>query len=85
VATRERIMREADPIAFLISVTKGEPVKAGVATDEGERKEQAKVYPSLDQMIRAAEVLAKKVMPDMKAVEHDVAPGASVKFVMEVP
>jgi hypothetical protein len=81
-ATRERIEREADPIGFLIAIQNGEPFKVDPA-EKGD--EAAKVFPSLDQRITAATTLAKKVMPDMKAVEHDVAPGAAVKFVMEIP
>jgi hypothetical protein len=69
LATRERILREADPIGFLISISKGKPVKVGPASGDGAGKKEAKGYPSLDQRMQAAVTLAKKIMPDLKAVE----------------
>ena len=65
-ATVDRIMREADPIAFLCSVVRGGRFAAG---PEPNSKAKTWVWPSLDQRLSAATVLARKVLPDQKAVE----------------
>jgi|SRR5579863_7378716 len=68
VATRERIMQEADPIGLLISVVNGESVKTATLDDNG-RTIEAEVLPTLDQRLDAAQFLAKKLLPDLKAIE----------------
>ena len=65
-ATIERIMREADPIGFLCKVVRGDRMTDG--PEPGSRK-RSWWYPSGDQRITAAQTLAKKCLPDMKAVE----------------
>ena len=66
VQTLERINQEADPIGFLILVARGlqfeAAAEAGAATKE-------KMYPTHDQRLDAAKVLARKVLPDTKSVE----------------
>ena len=66
-ATVERIMREADPIGFLAKVTRGDRMEA--APEPGAKK-RSWWYPTGDQRISAAQTLAKKVLPDLKAIEH---------------
>ncbi|MEE9290113.1 MAG: hypothetical protein V3U99_03790 [Alphaproteobacteria bacterium] len=66
VQTLERIEREADPIGFLIRVASGLQFEA--ATEAGATKKE-KMYPTHDQRLDAAKVLARKVLPDTKAVE----------------
>ena len=61
--TRVRIASEADPIGFLISVAKGDQVKARSSSDEAK---VAKLYPTLEQRMHAAGVLARKIAPDAK-------------------
>ena len=65
-ATVERIMREADPLAFLCRVCRGDRM---AAADETGAKKRTWWYPTGDQRITAAQTLARKVMPDQKAVE----------------
>ncbi len=65
-ATVDRIMREADPIAFLCSVVRGGRFTAG---PEPNSEAKTWVWPSLDQRLSAATVLARKVLPDVKSVE----------------
>ncbi len=66
-ATRERIEKEADPIGFLVNVVNGEPIEVADPTD---LSATSTVYPSYEQRQDAAKTLARKVLPDMKAVEH---------------
>ena len=65
-ATIEKIMREADPLLFLCKVARGDRMEAG-----GEPGAAKKTWwiPTGDQRISAARTLARKVLPDMKAVE----------------
>ena len=64
--TRDFVIREGAPLAFLCSVVRG---KRFTAADEPGGKKRIHVFPSLDQRIRAAEVLSRKVLPDLKATE----------------
>ncbi len=64
--TREYIQKQADPITFLCQVCRGLQFEA--ALDSGDAK-KAKMYPTLEQRLHAAQTLARKVLPDMKAVE----------------
>ena len=66
IQTLERINQEADPIGFLIRVARGLQFEA--ATEAG-AAEKVKMYPTHDQRLDAAKVLARKVLPDTKAVE----------------
>ena len=66
VETLERIESEADPIDFLCRVARGLQFEA--ATEVG-APEKVKMYPTLDQRLDAAKILARKVLPDSKAVE----------------
>ena len=74
-ATVERIMREADPLAFLCKVCRGDRMAA--ASEPGAKKRTWWV-PTGDQRIQAAMALARKVMPDVKAVEHTGADGGNL-------
>ena len=66
-ATRERIEKEADPIGFLVDVVNGEPIEVA---DQKDPSATTAVYPSYEQRQDAAKTLARKVLPDMKALEH---------------
>ena len=61
----ERIAKEADPLGLLIKVANG--VRFEAAAEPGDAK-RTHVFPTLEQRIHAAQTLAKKVIPDMKAV-----------------
>ena len=67
VQVLERINQEADPIGFLIGVARGLQFEA--ATEPGASK-KVKMYPTHDQRLDAAKVLARKVLPDQKSIEH---------------
>ena len=64
--TVERIATLADPIGFLCSVCKGDRMEAAL---EPGAKKRTWWYPTGDQRIQAGMALARKVMPDQKAVE----------------
>ncbi len=64
--TVARIEREADPVGLLIKVCRGDRMSAGL--DPGAKK-KAWWFPSADQRVQAATVLARKVLPDQRAVE----------------
>ena len=64
--TRDFIIMDGAPIAFLCSVVKG---KRFTSAKEPGAAERTHVYPSLDQRLRAAEILARKVTPDLKSQE----------------
>ncbi len=65
-ATVERILKLADPIGFLCAVCKGDRM---VAAPEPGGEKRSFWYPTGDQRIQAGMALARKVMPDTKAVE----------------
>ncbi len=65
--TRERIEKEADPIGFLVNVVNGEPIEVADPTDPSAT---TTVYPSFEQRQDAGKTLARKVLPDMKALGH---------------
>ncbi|MEE9289805.1 MAG: hypothetical protein V3U99_02220 [Alphaproteobacteria bacterium] len=77
VQTLERIEREADPIDFLCRVARGLQFEA--ATEAG-AAEKVKMYPTLDQRLDAAKILARKVLPDQKALEHTAGSGEPFVF-----
>ena len=67
-ATRERIEREADPIGFLCRVANGEEIEAAPERESGAL---AKVRPTLDQRLSAAQTLARKIQPDATSYLED--------------
>jgi len=77
-ATTERIMKKADPLNFLCKIVKGDRFSAGVEADG--RKKEHWVVPTLDQRITAAQILARKVLPDMKAIEATGSQGEPFVF-----
>ncbi len=66
-ATIARIQKEADPLGFLAKVCRGDRMEAAL---EPGAKKKTWWFPTGDQRIVAAQTLARKVMPDMKAIEH---------------
>lgn len=63
-ATRARIQQEADPIGFLTGIMRGEPIKAAPIKDAPTASE---VYPTVDQRVSAAKILADKMIPNAKS------------------
>ena len=74
----ERINQEADPIGYLIRVARGLQLEAAV---EVGATVKTKFYPTVDQQLDAAKILARKVLPDQKALE--LAPGGAEPFVFQ--
>ena len=66
-ATIEKIMREADPLLYLCKIARGDRLEAG---DGPDATKKSWWFPTGDQRISALQTLARKVLPDMKAVEH---------------
>ena len=69
-ATLEAIRTYSDPVGFLEKVCRGLLVECRDA--EGDQKSSILTRPSMEQRITAATILAKKVLPDVKAVELEV-------------
>ena len=65
-ATIEKIMREADPLLYLCKIARGDRLEAGEGSNA---KKKTWWFPTGDQRISALQTLARKVLPDMKAVE----------------
>lgn len=63
-ATREQIAEMADPVGFLSSVVKGEKIASAPVKDAGS---QVEAFPTLDQRISAARVLADKLLPNARS------------------
>lgn len=80
-ATIERIMKESDPIGFLCQVARG--VRMAAAEEAGNKK-RGWIFPSLDQRISAAQTLCRKVLPDMKAIEHSGEQVRITKIIREI-
>jgi len=65
-ATIEKIMSLADPLEFLCKVARGDRMSAAAKPGATEK---AWWVPTGDQRISAAQTLARKVLPDLKATE----------------
>ena len=66
----------ARPVEFLIKVAEGRRVRIG---PQGGPGEAAYAYPSLEQRLRAAELLMKKILPDLTAAEVTGPDGGPIK------
>ena len=64
---RDYIIKHGCPIEILCKVSKGEKVMA--AADIATAAMRNGVYPTIDQRLAAARILAAKICPDQKAVE----------------
>ncbi len=67
IMTAEQITKLADPLGLLCQIARG--VRLAAALSPGSNKNTF-MFPTLDQRITAAQTLARKVLPDQKAVEH---------------
>ncbi len=63
---RDFIIRKGAPIETLCKIAKGEKIQAA---DSESASKRSGIYPSIDQRLQAARILAAKVVPDQKAVE----------------
>jgi hypothetical protein len=73
--TREFILREGAPVKLLCQVAKGTRI---LAAAESGAKPRTWVTPTLDQRIHAATILARKIVPDLKAVEYSGEDGGNL-------
>ena len=73
--TRAYITKEGCPIRLLCQIASGKEIKA--AAEPGSTKRE-KIFPTLMERLRAAETLARKIVPDMKAVEYSGPEGESL-------
>ena len=64
---RDFIIKKGAPIETLCKISKGEKVQA--AADTATAAMRFGVYPTIDQRLAAARILAAKIVPDQKAVE----------------
>jgi hypothetical protein len=74
-ATIDKIMREADPLQYLCKVARGDRLEAG---DGPDAKKKTWWFPTGDQRITAMLALARKVLPDVKAVEYGGVDGGDL-------
>ena len=70
---RDYIVRNGTPIEVLCKIARG--IKMLAAADTASAAKRAAVYPTVDQRLAAARILAAKIVPDMRAVEHTGAAG----------
>ncbi len=73
--TRDYVIKEGAPLAFLCNVVRGKRFTAAAEQGDGKRTH---CFPTLDQRIRAAEVLSRKCLPDLKATELTGKDGGAV-------
>ena len=77
--TRDYVIKEGAPLAFLCGVVKGRRFTRA-AVPAGNKR--VHVYPSLDQSLRAAEILSRKVLPDLKTTELTGKDGGPVALTL---
>ena len=75
---REFIIKRGAPIEKLCKIAKGEKVMAAADTASAAKREG--IYPTIDQQLAAARILAGKIVPDMKSVDLSADGGAPFVF-----
>ena len=63
---RDFIIKRGAPIEILCKIAKGEKVMA--AEDSASAAKRGAVFPTIDQRLAAARILAAKIVPDLKSV-----------------
>ena len=63
---RDFIIKRGAPLETLCKIAKGEKIQAA---DSESASKRSGIYPTIDQRLTAARILAAKVVPDQKAVE----------------
>ncbi len=71
---RDFIVKNGTPIQVLCKIAKGEKLMAAAE----ETTKRIGIFPTLDQRLAAARILAAKIVPDMKAIEHTGAEGEPI-------
>ena len=80
--TREFIIKEGAPIQFLCGVVRGRRFTSAAQLGDNKR---AHVFPTLDQRLRAAEILSRKTVPDLKSQELTGKDGAPIALTLLAP
>ena len=73
---RDFIVRKGAPLEILCKVAKGEKIMA--AADTASVAKRNGIYPTVDQRLAAARILAAKICPDMKSVEYSGEDGGNL-------
>ena len=79
MVTRDYVVKEGAPLQFLCSVVRGKGILA--APEPGARK-RTTIFPTVEQRIAAARILAAKVLPDLKATELTGKDGAPIAMTL---
>ena len=74
---RDFIIRKGAPIETLCKIAKGEKIQCADAESASKR---SGIYPTIDQRLAAARILAGKIVPDMKSVDLSADGGAPLVF-----
>ena len=77
--TRDYVIKQGAPLAFLCRVVRGKRFTAAAQLGDNKR---TYIYPTLDQSLRAAEILSRKVLPDLKATEVTGKDGGPVALTL---
>ena len=75
---RDFIIARGAPIETLCKIAKGEKIQA--AADIASAAKRNGIYPTIDQRLAAARILAGKIVPDMKSVDLSADGGAPFVF-----
>ena len=75
---RNFIIKRGAPIEILCKIAKGEKIQA--AADSASAAKREGIYPTIDQRLTAARILASKIVPDMKSVDLSADGGAPFVF-----
>ena len=78
VLGRDFIIKRGAPIEILCKIAKGEKIQA--AADSARASKREGIYPTIDQRLTAARILASKIVPDMKSVDLSGDGGAPFVF-----
>ncbi len=75
---RDFIIKRGAPIETLCKIAKGEKIQA--AADTASAAKRLGIFPTIDQRLAAARILAAKIVPDMKSVDLSADGGAPFVF-----
>ncbi len=76
--TRDYIIKNGCPLNILCQIAQGKKIQAA---DTESASKRVGIYPTVDQRLNAARILAAKVAPDLKSI--DLAAGDGSPFVFQ--
>ena len=65
---RDYIIKHGAPIEILCKISQGHKIMAAADSDSAAKR--VGIYPTIDQRHAAARILAAKIVPDLKSIEH---------------